>query len=62
MGISPDEGKGAGVTWLPGTVLFASDDSDESVTEARVYCAKMGYGSDVVKIVKRDNMVLVVWR
>ena len=50
------------MTWKPGTVLFASDDSDESVTEARAYCARMGYGSDVVKIVKRDGDILVVWR
>ena len=44
----------------PGTIIFASDDSDEAVKDARAYVRKMGYTSDDVKLVKRDKMTLVI--
>lgn len=43
-----------------GTVLYASDDSADSVTEAREYIKRHGLTRDDVKLVKRECQVLVV--
>ncbi len=50
------------VRWGSGMVLYASDDSAESVTEAREYVKAHGYTAEQVKIVKRGGQVLVVWK
>lgn len=43
-----------------GTVLYASDDSDASVTEAREYIARMRLTSDDVRLIRKDGQILVV--
>jgi len=43
-----------------GTVLYAGDDSPESVTEAREYIRTHSLTRDDVKLVKRDGQVLVI--
>lgn len=43
-----------------GTVLYASDGSDEALTEARAWIAARRLTRDDVKLVKRDGQVLVV--
>ena len=53
---------GDNVNLASGMVLYASDDSDQSIIDARQYCKDQGYGPDMVRIVKRDEQVLVVWR
>jgi hypothetical protein len=45
-----------------GYILFASDDSEQSIIDARQYCKDKGYGPDMVRIVKREGQVLVVVR
>lgn len=48
--------------WPSGQVLYASDDSAQSITEAREYVKVHGYTADQVKIVKMGEQVLVVWK
>lgn len=43
-----------------GTVMYASDDSPESVAEARDYIRSHGYTRADVRLVKRDGQVLVI--
>ena len=43
-----------------GTVLYAGDDSPESVTEAREYIRTHSLTRDDVKLVKREGQVLVI--
>lgn len=47
---------------LPGFVLYASDDSAESVTEARAYIAREGLTSEDVRFIRKEGQVLVVAR
>lgn len=43
-----------------GTVVYASDESDESVSDARAFIRDHGYTRDDVRLVKRDGQVLVI--
>lgn len=43
-----------------GTVLYAGDDSSESVAEARDYIRLQGLTREDVKLVKREGQVLVI--
>ena len=43
-------------------VLYASDESDAALSEARVYCKTHGLTADDVKLVRRDNQILVIDR
>ena len=42
------------------TVLFASDDCEDAVIDAREYIKRMKLTHDDVKLVKRDSQTLVV--
>ena len=44
----------------PGTVMYASDDSPESITEAREYIKRMGLTADDVRLIKKDGQVLAI--
>lgn len=44
----------------PKTVLFASDDSQDAVNDARAYINRMGLTKDDVRLVQRDKMTLVL--
>lgn len=43
-----------------GHILYASDDSPESITEAREYIKRMGLTADDVRLIKKDGQVLAV--
>ena len=43
-----------------GTVLYASDDSDAGVTDARDYIRRHGFTRADVRLVKRDGQVMVI--
>jgi len=43
-----------------GMVLFASDDSDAGLADARAYIRQRGLTRDDVKLIKRDGQVLVI--
>jgi len=43
-----------------GTVLYASDDSDVSVKEAREYISKHKFTGDDVKLVRKNDAILVI--
>ena len=43
-----------------GTILFASDDSPEAVTDARAYISRQGYTRDDCKLVQRDGQTLII--
>jgi len=42
------------------TTLFASDDSDDALADARAWLALWGYTRDDCKLVKRDGQILVI--
>ena len=42
------------------TIIFASDDSEQSVNEARAYIKEQRLDGDDVKLIKRECQVLVV--
>ena len=44
----------------PGTVMYASDDSPESIAEAREYIKRMGLTADDVRLIRKNEQVLVV--
>ena len=44
----------------PSTVLYASDDSDASVAEARAYIAREGLTGEDVRLIRKEGQVLVV--
>ena len=44
----------------PETTLYASDNSEASVTEAREYIAQHGLTQDDVRFIKKGDYVLVV--
>lgn len=48
------------MTIAPDTVLFASDDSDDALTDAKEYIKIQEFTHDDVKLVKRDSQILVV--
>ena len=43
-----------------GFVLYASDDSEEAIAEAREYVRSRGLTRDDVRMVKREGQVLVI--
>lgn len=43
-----------------GTVLYASDDSDEGVADARAYIKRFGLTREDVRLVKRLGQTLVI--
>lgn len=43
-----------------GTVLYASDDSEAGVTDARGYIRQHGFTRADVRLVKREGQVLVI--
>lgn len=43
-----------------GFILFASDDSDAGVSDARAYISREGFTSDDVRLIKKDGQALVV--
>jgi hypothetical protein len=43
-----------------GTVLYASDDSDVSITDAREYIRRHGLTQDDVRLLRKDGSVMVV--
>ena len=44
----------------PSTVLYASDDSDASVAEARAYIAREGLTGEDVRLIRKEGQVLVI--
>lgn len=44
----------------PDTVIFASDDSQDAVNDARAYIRRMGLTKDDVRLVQREEMTLVL--
>jgi hypothetical protein len=48
------------MTLRAGTVLYASDASDDAAADARAYIRKHGLTRDDVKLVKREGQILVV--
>jgi len=42
------------------TTLFASDDSDDALADARAWLALWGYTRDDCKLVKCDGQILVI--
>lgn len=45
-----------------GHILYASADHPDSVTEAREYIARMGLTADDVRLIRKDDQVLVISR
>lgn len=45
---------------LPGTVLYASTDTPESITEARAYIAEQGLTQDDCRLIRVDGQIRVV--
>ena len=43
-----------------GTVMYASDDTDASLTDAREYISRMGLTKVDVKLIKKQGQILVV--
>ena len=43
-----------------GWILYHSDDSDASLTEAREYISDQGLTSDDVKLIRKNNAIMVV--
>jgi hypothetical protein len=43
-----------------GTVLYASDTSDDAASEARAYIRQHGLTRDDVKLVRREDQILVI--
>jgi len=48
------------VTIPPETVLYASDDSATSITDAREYIRHHGLTQDDVRLIRKDGSVMVV--
>ena len=44
----------------PGWILYHSDDSDASLTEAREYISANRLTSEDVKLIRKDNAIMVV--
>ena len=44
----------------PGTVMYASDDSPESITEAREYIKENRVTQDDVRLIRKSGSVLVI--
>ena len=44
----------------PGTVMFASQDCQESVDEAKAYIRELGLTSEIVRLIRKDGQVLVI--
>ena len=42
------------------TVIFASDDSEEALADARTYLARWEYTRDDCKLIKRDGQILII--
>lgn len=42
------------------TVMYASDDSEASIAEAREYIARMGLTAEDVRLIRKDGQILVV--
>lgn len=53
-------GSGHSIVIQMGTVLYASDDSDESIQEARAYIKKNRFTSDDVRLIQKSGSTLVV--
>ncbi len=45
---------------IKGPVLFASDDSEEAVDDAKAYIKRFRLTNDDVQLVKRDGQTLVI--
>ena len=43
-----------------GHILYASDDSPESIAEAREYIKRMGLTADDVRLIRKGGQVLVI--
>ena len=43
-----------------GHILFASDNSDEAVTDAKAYIARFGLTHDDVSLLRKDGMTFIV--
>ena len=48
------------MTIKPGTVLYASDDSQASITDAREYIRHHSLTQDDVRLIRKDWSVMVV--
>lgn len=48
------------MTLPPEIVLYASDDSDASITEARDYIRRHGLTQDDVRLIRKGGSVMVV--
>ena len=44
----------------PGAVMYASDDSEASIADAREYIRQNGLTSEQVKLIRKDGQILVV--
>lgn len=44
----------------PGHILYASDDSEASVTEAREYIREQGLTAEDVRLIRKEGQILVV--
>jgi len=53
---------GANVMIPSGFILYASDESAESITQARAYISREGLTADDVKLIKVEGQVRVVSR
>ena len=49
-----------GIVVDSGMVIFASDDCEDAVIDAREYIKRMKLTHDDVKLVKRDGQILVI--
>ena len=58
LGGTAEKGGGKMIRRL--TVIFASDDSEEALTDARTYLARWEYTRDDCKLIKRDGQILVI--
>ena len=44
----------------PGWILYHSDDSEASLTEAREYISDHGLTAEDVRLIRKDNAIMVV--
>lgn len=44
----------------PGTVMYASDDSEASIAEAREYIKRMGLTNEQVRLIRKEGQILVI--
>ena len=51
---------GVGLMIQSGTVLYASADHPDSITEAREYIKRMGLTADDVRLIRKSGSVLVI--